>query len=314
MTNEKKPLRIATRSSALALWQAEYVADLLRKVCQDREIVLVQISTHGDRVQTEPLHQMGGVGVFTREVQKAVLSRQADIAVHSLKDLPTQSADGLILAGVPVRASVFDALVLPNGQPAPTGLGNLPQGAKVGTGSLRRQAQLRHHRGDLKLLEVRGNVPTRLEKLDRGDYDALILAVAGLERLDLADRISAILTPPEMFPAVGQGALGIECRSDDADCISFLNSLTDPATKAAITAERALLGELEAGCHAPLGALSTVEAEQLTLQAVVLNPEGTEILKASATGAITDPVTLGNQLARELRSLGAERLMIPREN
>ncbi len=309
MTEEPKPLRIATRASALALWQAEHVATLLRSAGGEREIVLVHISTQGDRDQKEPLSEMGGVGVFTREVQKAVLENKADVAVHSLKDLPTESAAGLTLAGVPQRANGFDALVLPQGHAADAGWDALSRGATVGTGSLRRQAQVRRLRPDLGILEVRGNVPTRLDKLDRGDYDALVLAVAGLERLGLANRISLKLHPPDFFPAVGQGALGIECRADDAETASLLASISDPAALAAVTAERALLAELEAGCHAPLGALSTIAGNDLTLQAVVLSPDGTERLEAARTGPVSDPVSIGQNLAADLLNQGAGRLM-----
>lgn len=311
MFDDLPPLRIATRASALALWQAEFVAQLLREVSIGRTIELVHVSTHGDRDQKEALHEMGGVGVFTREVQKAVLDNEADLAVHSLKDLPTKSADGLVLAGVPDRASVFDALILPLGQSAERGWDALPKGAKVGTGSLRRQAQVRHLRPDLVLMEVRGNVPTRIEKLDRGEYDAIILAQAGLDRLELGDRISLRLGPPEMYPAVGQGALGIECREDDAETIRLLAEISDPIAFASIQAERALLAELEAGCHAPLGALSTAypEDRRLRLEAVVLPPDGTKRLEASQTGSLDDPVTLGQELAAELRAMGADDLM-----
>ncbi len=312
MTEESQPLRIATRASALALWQAEHVAKLLKAACGEREIILVHVSTEGDRDQREPLHEMGGVGVFTREVQRAVLENQADLAVHSLKDLPTESAAGLSLAGVPQRASVFDALLLPKDQAADGGWDALAKGAKVGTGSLRRQAQLRRLRPDVEISEVRGNVPTRIDKLDRGDFDALILAVAGLERLDLAERISLRLGPPDFFPAVGQGALGLECRDDDSATVALLKSITDPAALASVTAERALLAELEAGCHAPLGALSTIEGDRLTLEAVVLNPEGTECLNASRTGSLSEPASLGKLLAADLLKQGADRLMLPR--
>lgn len=310
MHHGSPPLRIATRASALALWQAEHVAMLLREVTLGEAIELVHVSTHGDREQSDSLKDMGGVGVFTREVQKAVLENVADIAVHSLKDLPTKSAEGLVLAGVPERASVFDALVLPQGTLA-TAWDALPIGAKVGTGSLRRQAQVRHHRPDLVLVEVRGNVATRLEKLDRGDFDALILAQAGLERLDLSNRISLPLGPPEMYPAVGQGALGIECREDDFETIRLLAEISDPIAFASIQAERALLAELEAGCHAPLGALSTAFTDErsLRLDAVVLDPQGTKRLAASKTGSLDDPVTLGQELAKELLALGADTLM-----
>jgi hydroxymethylbilane synthase len=311
MLDALPPLRIATRASALALWQAEHVAQLLREVAIGRTIELVHVSTHGDREQKEALSEMGGVGVFTREVQKAVLDKTADIAVHSLKDLPTRSAEGLVLAGVPERASVFDALVLPLGQNIKSGWNSLPQGARVGTGSLRRQAQVRHQRPDLVLLEVRGNVPTRLEKLDRGEYDAIILAQAGLDRLELSDRISVRLGPPEMYPAVGQGALGIECREEDAETIRLLAEISDPIAFASIQAERALLAELEAGCHAPLGALTTAFAaeRELRLEAVVLHPNGAKRLVSEMTGSLDDPVRLGQELAEELRALGADDLM-----
>jgi len=307
----KSKIRIATRASDLALWQAEHVAGLLRAADPALDVELVHISTHGDREQTEALHEMGGVGVFTREVQKAVLDGRADVAVHSLKDLPTECAAGLMLAGVPERASVFDALVLPEGWSAESGWDALPKGAKVGTGSLRRQAQLRHHRPDLELLEVRGNVPTRLKKLDRGDYDALILAVAGLERLNQPERVSVVLGPPLMYPAVGQGALGIECRTDDRQCIELLRAMTQPEVFAAVTAERALLAELEAGCHAPLGALSAVDGKELQLRAVVLNPQGTKRIEATAAGSLNEPKMLGIQLAQDLIVRGASELMLP---
>lgn len=309
MSEAEPSLRIATRASDLALWQAEHVAALLREHDQNLNVELVRISTHGDREQKEALHQLGGVGVFTREVQKAVLDGEADIAVHSLKDLPTQTAEGLTLAGVPARASVFDALVLPERHTGDVTWDTLPQGAQVGTGSLRRQAQLRNMRPDLQLLEIRGNVPTRIRKLDAGEYDALILAVAGLERLNLGHRISLRLGPPEMFPAVGQGALGIECRSTDERTIGLLHAITDPTVFASVTAERALLAELEAGCHAPLGALSTVSDDQLTLQGVVLDPAGRQRIEATQSGPIGEPVTLGKQLAAELLKGGAADLM-----
>lgn len=314
MSNTYRPLRIATRASALALWQADHVAGLLRGVSGGRRIELVRISTQGDREQKEALYQMGGVGVFTREVQKAVLDRTADIAVHSLKDLPTQSAEGLMLAGVPARASVFDALILPRGQWGEPGWNSLPEGARIGTSSLRRQAQIRHRRPDLELLDVRGNVPTRVEKLDRGEYDALILAVAGLERLDLESRISLRLGPPEMFPAVGQGALGIECRSHDPDTLRLLEAITDKTVLAAVTAERTLLAEMEAGCHAPLGAISKSSGDQLHLEAVVLSADGSQRITAQASGPMITPQKLGQQLAAELLKQGADRLMNGRQH
>ena len=200
------PLRIATRASNLALWQANFVADLLRSQDPGQKVELVHVTTTGDRVRDVSLTRLGGVGVFTREIQQAVLENRADIAVHSLKDLPTEPVDGLSLAAVPERASAWDALVLPAGSPlSPTAIRGLPKGARIGTGSLRRRAQLLFLRPDLEFLDLRGNVETRLRKLDDGACDALILAEAGLDRLGLSARISARLAPPELFPAVGQG-------------------------------------------------------------------------------------------------------------
>ena len=303
------PLRIATRSSNLALWQANHVADLIRRAGAGRAVGLVHVSTLGDRDRTEPLHQFGGVGVFTREVQRAVLDGRADLAVHSLKDLPTEPVDGLALAAVPERAPVFDALVLPLGSGLGLGLDGLPQGARVGTGSLRRQAQLLHVRADLQLKEIRGNVETRLRKLDDGEYDAIVLAVAGLARLGLGERVTAELTPPRLYPAVGQGALGIECRSGDAEVTALLRAISDPAAYAAVTAERAVLSEMRAGCHAPLGAITTVHGDRLRLNAVVLSRDGRERIQSSADGELTAPDELGRRVAHDLLRQGAGRFV-----
>lgn len=303
-------IRIATRSSRLALWQAEHVAALVRAVAPEARVELVHVSTIGDRDLTEPLRNMGSFGVFTREVQRVVLENQADLAVHSLKDLPTDQVDGLYLAAVPPRGPIFDSLVMPASAPPDAGWEALPQRARIGTGSPRRQAQLRYSRPDIELLEVRGNVETRLRKLDAGEYDALILAVAGLDRLGLGNRISQPLTPPIMFPAVGQGALGLECRDSDDWLREVLLKISDSATFAAVTAERALLAELRAGCHAPLGVLTTFERENnLRLEAVVLNPEGTSRITAHATNSMSHAVQLGRDVAGLLRDQGADSLI-----
>lgn len=304
-----RSIRIATRASRLALWQAEHVAALLKVAAPEATVEIVHVSTIGDRDQSEPLRTMGPFGVFTREVQRVVLDNQADIAVHSLKDLPTDEVEGLCLAAVPARGPMFDTLVLPASAAAGAGWDSLPQRARIGTGSPRRQAQLRHLRPDVELLEVRGNVETRLRKLDAGDYDALILAVAGLERLGLADRITQPLKPPIMFPAVGQGALGLECRSDDAWMREILSRIDDPATRAAVTAERALLAELRAGCHAPLGVSSTATADELRLEAVVLSPDGVSRITAQATSSLTDAAALGRTVANALRQQGADSMI-----
>jgi hydroxymethylbilane synthase len=308
------PARIATRGSRLALWQAHHVADLLRAADPSREVELVEVSTVGDRVQSETLASFGGFGIFTREVQKAVLDGRADIAVHSLKDLPTDIVEGLTLAAVPERGDVGDALVLPqssNTGSSATGvtLHDLPQAARIGTGSLRRRAQLLHIRSDLDLLEIRGNVETRLRKLDEGEYDALILAQAGLRRLGLGDRISGELGPPELLPAVAQGALGLECRADDETTKSLLSDICDVTVLAAVTAERAMLAELRAGCHAPVGAFTRQEADRLTIEGVVLSADGSERIVAEVTGSADEAESLGRSLAEALRGLGADRLV-----
>ena len=257
----QRTLRIATRTSALALWQANYLADRLRSLPESPTVELVRIVTTGDTNQTDALRQFGGTGVFTREVQKAVLDQRADMAVHSLKDLPTQSADGLILACVPERAPRFDALLLPNGAEPIQSLRDLTPNARLGTGSPRRQAQLLNLRPDLQLLEIRGNVDTRIRKLDEGQYEGIILAEAGLRRLGLEARISILLQPPELFPAVSQGALGIECRDDDEEIMHLLSAITCATTHAEALAERSLLRTLRAGCHAPLGVAAAATAQ-----------------------------------------------------
>lgn len=305
-------LKIATRSSRLALWQANYTADRLRSAHPNLTVELVEVSTSGDRDQTEPLRAFGGLGVFTREVQRAVLDGRADIAVHSLKDLPTDSVDGLQLACVPERASTNDALVLPKNDGSEStcrSVTELESGSRIGTGSPRRQAQLRHLGTGLELLEIRGNVETRLNKLDAGEYDALILAEAGLDRLGLADRITLTLTPPEMFPAVGQGALGIECREADDSTSELLASISHITTKSVVTAERAMLAALRAGCHAPVGVAATVDGDQLSLEAVLLNVEGTQLIKKTACGPMTDPQAIGNRVAELLLADGGEELI-----
>ena len=277
-----------------------------------RTVELVHISTTGDRDQAGSLRSFGGMGVFTREVQKALLDGRADIAVHSLKDLPTEQAAGLILAAVPERGPLVDALVLPLNSTLPPELSALPQQARVGTGSLRRQAQLLHVRPDLQLLEVRGNVETRLRKLDEGEYDALVLATAGLTRLGLGSRISRELGPPLMYPAVGQGALGLECRADDTETLKVLSRLNDPATFQRVVAERTLLAELRAGCHAPVGSLTWIDGPTLHLEGIVLSSNGQTRLHAESALPLADAIPLGRQVAADLLAQGADALMHPK--
>lgn len=293
----------------MALWQSNYIADLILGVAHHVVVELVHVSTTGDRDQTEALRALGSFGVFTREVQLAILDGRADMAVHSLKDLPTEGPPQLTLAATPVRAVTHDALILPAREVSRKRLTDLPVQARVGTGSPRRQAQLRYLRPDLQLLEVRGNVDTRLRKLDAGDYDAIILASAGLTRLGLATRIHSEISPPEMYPAVGQGAVGVECRTDDADLRSLLSLITDQPTLTAVTAERSLLATLRAGCHAPLGVRTCVDGNRIQLEAVVLPQDGHQRWMASAAANASDAVLLGQQVAQLLRDQGVDRVL-----
>lgn len=302
-SSAENSIRIATRESPLALWQANFVADEIRRVAPGQCVELVPLSTLGDRDRVEPLRQFGGLGVFTREVQKAVLDKNADIAVHSLKDLPTDPLEGLCLAGIPPRAARFDALVLPAGRQG--NLQSLTAGARIGTGSPRRRSQLLRLRPDLALQEIRGNIDTRLRKLDEGEFDAVILAEAGLRRLGLDDRIAQILSPPVLYPAVGQAALGIECRADDVGLRQILARLSCPQTQAEVLSERACLRALRAGCHAPVGVLSSVAGSDLVLQAVVLSLDGVQCFTATARGALSAPEDVGSDAATQLLSAGA---------
>lgn len=290
------------------MWQAEHVGALLRRVAAGRPVELIHVTTSGDQDRLQSLASFGGQGAFTREVQNAVLDGRADLAVHSLKDLPTESAPGLLLAGVPERAPRFDILVLPRGGSLAS-LSALGCGARIGTGSLRRRAQLLHARGDLVMCDIRGNVETRLRKLDQGEFDAIVLAEAGLRRLNLADRIGVPLQPPLMFPAVGQAAIGIECRATDQVTKSLLRGITDPVALAEVTAERACLRELRAGCHAPVGVWARITDEELQLDGVVLSADGRERLFASVAGRTADSDALGRDLAGRLFDRGAARLI-----
>jgi hydroxymethylbilane synthase len=304
-------VRIATRASTLALWQANHVAGLIQAASPQTTVEIIHITTSGDRDQTGALRSFGGLGVFTREVQRAVLDGRADLAVHSLKDLPTEPTPALSLAAVPAREETADALVLPAGTSPGGNLAGLKPQARVGTGSLRRRAQLLFARADLVLEEIRGNVETRLRKLDEGQFDALVLAAAGLKRLGLAARITERLTPPVMYAAVGQGALGLECRTVDHPLRELLATLDDSAAHAGVTAERALLAALRAGCHAPVGARTTVNGDRLTLEGVVLSSDGRDRLVAEDSGEISDGENLGRRVADSLVSLGARTFLEP---
>lgn len=301
-------IRIATRSSKLALWQAEHIKSLIESTSPQVKVEIIHVKTVGDRNQTDSLREFGGTGVFTREVQHSVLDGETDIAVHSLKDLPTLESSGLKLAGIPDRAPRFDALLLPDGQVIDT-LDQVPEGSRIGTGSPRRQAQLLNSRPDLRMLEIRGNVDTRIRKLDEGEFDAIILAEAGLRRLELDNRISLVLEPPLLFPAVGQGAIGVECREDDSHAQDVLQKLTNTKVVATVTAERSLLAELRAGCHAPLGALTILTDNQLSLRGVLLSLDGKTRLEAEAIGTTEEAEKLGVKVAQSLLNKGGDRLV-----
>lgn len=288
----------------MARWQAEWTAAELRRLGADVE--LVPISTRGDREQTGPIGAIGTQGVFTKELQRALLAGEIDLAVHSLKDLPTEPVEGLTLAAVPARGPIGDCLVSPRYRT----LDDLPQGAVVGTGSQRRRAQLLHVRPDLKLVDVRGNVDTRLRKVSEGEYAALVLAEAGLVRLKLEANIAQVLPKSIMLPAVGQGALGIEARVDDAGTLAVLAKLDDAATHRAVEAERSLLYALRGGCLAPVGAWGRSEADGLLhLSAVVLKADGSERLYVERSAPLHEAVALGKAAAAELAQQGAGRLI-----
>jgi hydroxymethylbilane synthase len=300
-------LRIGTRASALALWQARHVESLIRALPGAPPLELVPITTTGDVRTDVPLWAVRGRAFFTKELDRALLERRIDLAVHSLKDLPTALEPGLALTAVLTREDPRDALLSRTG----AALAQLPRGARVGTSSLRRRAFLTRARPDLELLELRGNVPTRLERLERGDYDAIVLAAAGLRRLGLAERITQHLAPEEFPPAVSQGAIGICARADDRHASDWLRPLEDAATRLATTAERALLERIEGGCQVPLGALATASGAGLHLQAAVCALDGSMRLAASGEAQATQAAAaaLGVRLAMELIAQGAASLI-----
>jgi len=299
-----KTLRIGTRGSPLARWQAEWVAQAVRAIYPDIAIELVEIKTQGDRDRTSPISAIGGMGLFTKEIQRALLDGRVDVAVHSLKDLPTRGPEGLVLGAVPERESVADALIAPK---AGT-LDQLPTNARVGTGSQRRKAQLLHLRPDLQVVDLRGNVETRLRAAEDGSLDAVVLAEAGLHRLGLDTHVTERLAPPRFLPAVGQGALGIECRGEDGQTLDLLAPLNDRTTHEAVVAERTVLSELEGGCTIPLAAWARFEAGTLMLDAAVFDLDGREKLAVSVTDD-DGPVSLGVRAAQRLREMGAIELL-----
>jgi hydroxymethylbilane synthase len=300
-----KALRIGTRGSLLALWQSRSIAEALRQSA-GIETELVIIKTSGDKFQQTSFSQMGTKGVFIKELEDALLDLRVDLAVHSMKDLPTDMPDGLTIAAICKREDVRDALLSFNGMT----LQSLPPGARVGTSSLRRQSQLLFARKDLQMLELRGNVDTRIEKLKRGDYDAIVLAKAGLDRLGLSANISQVLPHEVSLPAAGQGAIGIEARADDAETLRVLAVLNHAETRNAVTAERAALAGLEGGCQVSIGAWGRVENGMLTLDVAVLSPNGSQRMFETFSGAPEDAKEIGAAVARKLRDRGATALLV----
>lgn len=303
--SEPRRLRIGTRGSALAVWQAEWVKSQLLAAHKKLTVELVTIKTTGDKILDVPLAKVGGKGLFVKEIEEALLEGRTDLAVHSVKDMPAELPAGLHLAAMPVREDARDALVSRNGD----GLEKLRHGARVGTSSLRRAAQLLHMRPDIRIETLRGNVDTRLRKLESEDFDGIVLAAAGLKRMDLSHVISEYLEPDRMLPAVGQGALGIETRVDDNFTNEAVSSLAHPATMITVSAERAFLKRLEGGCQVPIGAYATLEGAELSLTGMVAGLRGRRLIRREIQGEAGDAARIGDRLAKViLESGGAEIL------
>ena len=301
----EKTLKIATRQSPLALWQANYVKDCLQQLYPDLIVELVPMVTKGDVILDSPLAKIGGKGLFVKELENALLNKEADIAVHSMKDVPMQFPEGLGLAVICKREDPRDAFVSNSYRT----FSELPQGAVVGTSSLRRQCQLKALRPDLDIRSLRGNVGTRLSKLDNGDYDAIILASAGLIRLGLADRIASFIEVEQSLPAAGQGAVGIECRTDDVQVKQLLAPLADAETTCCVLAERAMNNRLQGGCQVPIGGYAVLQQGQLYLRALVGNVDGSQIIRAEGKSAVENADVLGVQIAEQLLAQGADKIL-----
>ncbi|WP_428773584.1 hydroxymethylbilane synthase [Vibrio sp.] len=302
---QSTPIRIATRKSPLALWQAHYVKDALQAAHPGLDVELVTMVTKGDVILDTPLAKVGGKGLFVKELEVAMLEGRADLAVHSMKDVPVDFPPGLGLVTICEREDPRDAFVSNTYQ----NIDQLPQGAVVGTCSLRRQCQLKEARPDLQIKELRGNVGTRLGKLDAGEYDAIILAAAGLKRLGLEERIKSLIEPEQSLPAVGQGAVGIECRLDDQRLIELLKPLNDTDTTDRVLCERAMNLTLEGGCQVPIGSYSLLDGDQIWLRALFGEPDGSKIVRGEIRGHRQDAEALGVQLAEQLLADGAKEIL-----
>ncbi|NDY42930.1 hydroxymethylbilane synthase [Dissulfurirhabdus thermomarina] len=298
-------LRLATRKSALALAQSTWVKEQIEARWPGVEVELVRVVTKGDKILDVPLAKVGGKGLFVKEIEEALLRGEADLAVHSLKDVPAETPEGLEVSVFPRREDPRDALVARPGLTLET----LPEGARVGTSSLRRMAQLRLRRPDLEIHSLRGNLDTRLRKLDEGAFDAILLAVAGLRRLGLADRITEVVDAGVLLPAVGQGALGIELRSNDPRTREILAPLADTATATCVRAERAFLARLEGGCQVPIGGLARLDGDRLSMEGLVADEAGRRIVRRNAEGPAADAARIGRDLADEILEAGGREIL-----
>ncbi len=301
----RNSIKIGTRQSALAVWQATYIRDELQRLYPTCTIELVHFTTKGDAILEKPLADIGGKGLFTAELEAAMHRGDIDIAVHSLKDMPTELPDGLILGAISKREAPYDALVAPVYKT----LDQLPQGAKVGTSSLRRQAQLLHARPDLDIHVLRGNVQTRLRKLEDEQFDAIVLAQAGLKRLGLDHLITQVFSVDDMIPAVGQGALAIECRDDDEEMLSMLVPINHEETRCAVEGERSFLRQLQGNCQVPMGVHGMIDNHQLTLQGLIASIDGKDVYEGSISGPLCKANMLGKNLAKALYEEGGKQII-----
>lgn len=308
LSSPTRTIRIGSRKSQLALVQTHWVQEQLQLRFPDRTFEVETMATQGDKILDVALAKIGDKGLFTKELEVGMLQHEIDLAVHSLKDLPTQLPNGLVLGVVTERENPADGLVV-HAKHQDKQIDTLPDGAIVGTSSLRRLAQLRHHFPHLAFKDIRGNLNTRLSKLDAGEYDAIILAVAGLQRLGMSDRIHQVLPAEVSLHAVGQGALGIECRADDTEVLSLLKAIEHVPTRDRALAERAFLRELEGGCQVPIGVNTQLDGETLTLTGIVISVDGKKLVKDTVTGAANEAEQVGIELAQRLRQQGAQEIL-----
>jgi hydroxymethylbilane synthase len=303
--NIKPIIKIGTRGSKLALTQSSMIREMILKQHPDIKVELVIIKTKGDKIIDSPLSKIGGKGLFVKEIEEALLDKSVDIAVHSIKDVPAELPNGLSIPFYPERENPADAFLSCKFKR----LIDLPSGARVGTGSLRRSSQLLNKRPDLDIIPIRGNVDTRIKRLESGEFDAIILAASGLNRLGLLSKITELLSPPEYIPAVGQGALGIEVRENDIECNRLLEFLNHNETAIAVKAERSFLHRLEGGCQVPLGAYACIDKGKILIHGMVSDLIGSMVVKKSLTGSIGHPEQTGKTLAEQLLDMGADKIL-----